>query len=44
MVWIDETREKEAEELVNKILTQLKGCDRKLREAVLAKLTERILN
>lgn len=44
MVWIDDTREKEAEELVNQILTQLKGCDRKLREAVLAKLTEKILN
>jgi hypothetical protein len=44
MVWIDETKEKEADDLVNQILAQLEGCDRKLREAVLAKLTERILN
>lgn len=43
MVWIDESREKEADDLVDKILTQLEGLDRKLREAVLAKLTEKIL-
>ena len=41
MVWIDKDRETQAEELVNEILQKLPK-DQKLRETILAKLTERI--
>lgn len=43
MVWVDHSRESQVEELVNKILSQLPE-DKQLRQAILAKLNERILN
>lgn len=43
MVWVDHSNESQVEELVNKILSQFPE-DRQLRQAILAKLNERILN
>ena len=43
MVWIDNQRESEAEKIVEEILAKLPD-DKQLRETILAKLTERILN
>ncbi len=43
MIWIDNQRESEAEKIVNEILGKLPN-DKQLRETILAKLTERILN
>ncbi|BAZ53207.1 hypothetical protein NIES4103_58790 [Nostoc sp. NIES-4103] len=43
MVWVDHGRESQVEEIVDKILDQLPD-DQQLRQAILAKLSERILN
>ncbi|MDF2387491.1 hypothetical protein JMG10_38955 [Nostoc ellipsosporum NOK] len=43
MVWVDHGRESQVEEIVDKILDQLPD-DQQLRQAILAKLNERILN
>lgn len=43
MIWIDNQRESEAEQIVNDFLAKLPD-DKQLRETILAKLTERILN
>lgn len=43
MVWVDHSRESQVEKIVDKILSELPD-DQQLRQAVLAKLNERILN
>jgi hypothetical protein len=43
MVWVDRGRESQVEEIVDKILAELPD-DQQLRQAILAKLNERILN
>jgi hypothetical protein len=43
MVWVDREREEQIEQLVDEVLAKLPANDQ-IRQAVLAKLTERILN
>lgn len=43
MVWVDHGRESQVEKIVDKILAELPD-DQQLRQAILAKLSERILN
>ncbi|WP_414564229.1 MULTISPECIES: hypothetical protein [unclassified Anabaena] len=43
MVWVDHGRESQVEKIVDKILAELPD-EQQLRQAILARLSERILN